>query len=128
VEKLAPKTSFVRDTLQLLGACAAAVALVVGLIWYASTHPNTDLLFSDFWAVGSVPIVFGLLLSQFRKYLRAWRFWLLYSCTVAIHITLYARFVAGSTLNAPPLMALAFAEYFVLVTVFWFAIGPASKP
>ena len=120
--------SITRDTFQFLGACVFAVGLVVLVIWYASEHPNTELRYSSIAVIGITPILFGLLLRQFRSYMRRLQFWSGYVLALGVHVALWMIFVAGSELKAIPIMILAFLEYLLLVTLFSLLFGPAAEP
>jgi hypothetical protein len=118
----------IQDTFQFLGACVFAVGLAVVAVLYASEHPNAELRYSTIAVFGMTPILFGLLLRQFRSYTRRVQFWLGYLFALGVHVTLWVSLVAGSELKAIPIMILAFLEYLLLVTLFSLVFGPAAEP
>lgn len=123
-----PHKSAVRNTLQFLGACVFAAGLAVGATWDGLARPNTELRYSTIAVFGMTPILFGLLLRQFRSYVRRVWFWFGYLLALGTHVALWVIFVAGTELKAMPIIILAFLEYLLLVTLFSLVFGPAAEP
>ncbi len=93
-----------------------AIALVVGLIAYVSSHPGTELDWRRIALILNTAVVFGFVISWFRNFWGRLVFWTVLMVLLLIHLAIFS--LALRRMEALPTIYYTFidaAEWVVIV-------------